>query len=113
MLPIGAYLSNQLLTTLDDLSPPIWIPSLRHLSCPPKREKVVQRTSPSLVRRTLPVHAAADCQFSSHSRDTVHDINIAAAADTLCGNLTSEVGIGILVPARVQGAGEALEVDHR
>lgn len=62
-----AYLSNQLPTTLDDLIPPNWIPSLRHLSWPPKREKLVQRTSPSLVRRTVPIHVTPDCQLSSHS----------------------------------------------
>lgn len=108
----GTYLSNQFDTTLHDLSPPSWIPSLRHLSWPPKREKVVQRTSPSLVRRTLPVYVTADCQFSSYSRNTVHHIIVTATADTLYGDLTSEVGVGIFVPAQVQRAGEALEVDH-
>lgn len=52
-----AYLSNQFPTTLADLSPPTWMLSLRHLSWPLKMEWLVQRTSPSLVRRTLPVEA--------------------------------------------------------
>lgn len=50
-----AHLSNQFPTTLADLSPPTWMLSLRHLSWPLKMEWLVQRTSPSLVRRTLPV----------------------------------------------------------
>lgn len=62
-----AYLSNQFPTTLADLSPPTWMLSLRHLSWPLKMEWLVQRTSPSLVRRTLPVdtHSQPVCHLTS------------------------------------------------
>ena len=97
--------------------------SLRHLSWPLKIEWLVQRTSPSLVRRTLPV----DPQYSqpdATSRLKTHKragegikggggsaySTPAKRTSTLDGNLTCEAGVGVLVQARVQGLGEALKV---
>lgn len=116
-IALPAYLSNQFPTTLLDLSPPTWMPSLRHLSWPLKIEWLVQRTSPSLVRRTLPADGAPPTIVSHRHLGSLLRTHASAGegdgernscvwqaaerANTLDGNLTCEAGIGILVHARV------------
>lgn len=53
-LSICTYLSNQFPTTLLARIPPSCTHSLRQRASPWKMEWLVQRTSPSRVRRTLP-----------------------------------------------------------